>query len=247
MFAILLTVVLAACSGAPNIDETSRDLSVSSTSLVAAAQASSSSDATKRQLHTVAGQISAANDPLAEGYKIGPQDVLQVSVFNVPELSKAVAVAESGTINYPLIGETRAAGWTARDLERSLAQSLGAKYLQNPQVSVMVTKFNSQRITIEGAVRKPGIYPLLGSMSLLQLIATAEGLTDGSNDNVIVFRHINGQRTAARFSIPDIRTGQSADPKLAAGDVVVANASASKKLFNNILKAMPVAGLFALL
>lgn len=111
----------------------------------------------------------------------------------------------------------------------------------------MITKYNSQRVTIEGAIKKPGIYPLLGSMSLLQLVATAEGLAETSDDNVIVFRHVDGRRAAARFNIPEIRNGRSADPKLAAGDVVVANASASKKLFNNILKAMPVAGLFALL
>lgn len=78
----------------------------------------------------------AAHPPNNSAYEIGPQDVLDISVFKVPELSKSVQVADTGTINLPLLGEVVADGRTARQLERELTAQLGAKYLQNPQVTV---------------------------------------------------------------------------------------------------------------
>ncbi|MFA9476435.1 MAG: polysaccharide biosynthesis/export family protein, partial [Filomicrobium sp.] len=122
-------------------------------------------------------------------YKIGPQDVLEISVFKVPELSKSAQVAEIGTINLPLLGEVPAAGKTARELERDLTAKLGAKYLQSPQVTVAVKEYNAQRVTIEGAIRKPGVYPIRSKTSLLQLTAMAEGLRDDAESSgIVIFR-----------------------------------------------------------
>ncbi len=132
--------------------------------------------------------LTAVATPGNEGYKIGPQDVVEVSVFKVPELSKSVQVADTGTINLPLLGEVPAAGRTAQEVERDLAAKLGAKYLQKPQVTVFVKEYNSQRVTIEGAVKKPGVYPVRGRMTLLQLVATAEGFGDTAEQTVVVFR-----------------------------------------------------------
>ncbi|MFT7574932.1 MAG: polysaccharide export outer membrane protein [Alphaproteobacteria bacterium] len=248
LLVMLSSTLLAACGTSSVTNNSMGGLgSAGAKAQIMTASTRVTSPAATEQLRRLAHQATVASNPVFGGYRIGPQDVLQVSVFNVPELSKAVEVAEGGTINYPLIGETLAAGRTTRDLEISLARSLGAKYLQKPQVSVMITKHNSQRVTIEGAVKRPGVYPLLGKMSLLQLVATAEGLSESSDDNVIVFRQINGHRTAARFSVESVRNGTRDDPSLQPGDVIIANTSASKKLFNNILRAMPVAGLFALL
>jgi polysaccharide export outer membrane protein len=191
--------------------------------------------------------MSAVGTPGAAAYKIGPQDVIEVSVFKVPELSKAVQVSEAGTINLPLVGEVVAAGKTARQTEKELTKLLGAKYLQNPQVTVFVKEYNSQRITIEGAVNRPGVFPIQGRMSLLQAVAMAQGLEDASDNTVLVFRGENGERKAARFDVSEIRTGDAEDPQLVAGDVVVAGTSALKKGFNSFLKALPITGLFALL
>ena len=83
-------------------------------------------------------------------------DVLEISVFKVPELSKSVQVADTGTINMPLLGEVPAAGKTAQEIEQDLTRQLGAKYLKNPQVTVFVKDHNSQMVTIEGAVMKSG-------------------------------------------------------------------------------------------
>ena len=185
----------------------------------------------------------ASATPGATGYKIGPQDVLEISVFKVPELSRTAQVADIGTINLPLVGEVPAAGKTARDIERDLTAKLGAKYLQSPQVSVAVKEYNSQRVTIEGAVKKPGVYPVQSKTTLLQLTAMAQGLTpDADNSAVVIMRQANGKRSAQRFNIDEIRSGRSEDPALQKGDVVVVSHSAMKAAWQNFLTGLGVAG-----
>jgi polysaccharide export outer membrane protein len=178
------------------------------------------------------------------GYKIGAHDVLDVSVFKVPELSKTIQVADSGTVNLPLVGEIRAAGRTSQEVEKELTRKLGATYLQSPQVTVFVKEFNSQRVTIDGAVNKPGVFPYRSSVSLLQVITMAGGLDKNSDSTAVVFRTVNGERKGARFDVSQIRDGQAPDPAIEPGDVVVIGTSAIKEAFNNVLKSLPVAGLF---
>ena len=177
-------------------------------------------------------------------YKIGPQDVLDVSVFKVPELTKTVQVADTGTVNLPLVGEIKAAGRTPQDVERDLTQKLGAKYLQSPQVTVSIKEYNSQRVTVDGAVKKPGVFPYRNSVSLLQVIAMADGLDANSDSTVVIFRNEKGERQAARFDVGEIRSGEAKDPPIEPGDVIVVGSSAVKEAFNNVLKALPLAGLF---
>lgn len=189
----------------------------------------------------------ASSTPGSTAYKIGPLDVLDISVFKVPELSKSVQVADVGTVNLPLVGEVSAAGRTAREIEQDLVQRLGTRYLRDPQVTVFVKEYNSQRITVEGAVKKPGVFPYKGRTTLLQSIAMAEGLDATSDSNVIVFRTTDGKRAAARFDLAGIRGGKVGDPQLESGDVVVVETSAMKEVFQNLIKAAPLAGIFALL
>ena len=106
--------------------------------------------------------LAAVAKPGNTAYRIGPQDVLDISVFQAPDLSKTVEVADNGTIDVPLIGETPASGKTAQELQRDLNSKLGAKYLQNPQVTVTVKEFNSNRVTVSGAVKSPGVFPYKG-------------------------------------------------------------------------------------
>lgn len=190
--------------------------------------------------------ISAVSTPGNVAYKIGPQDVLEISVFKVAELSKSAQVSEAGTINYPLIGEVAASGKTARELEKDLTAQLGAKYLQKPQVTVFIKEFNSQRVTVEGAVKKPGVFPIQGGMSLLQAVASAQGLDGVSDDTVVVVRTVNGKRSAARFDVTNIRDGSTQDPQLQAGDIVIAGTSTFKEGLN-FLKSIPLTSAFALL
>lgn len=191
-----------------------------------------------------AAHLVAISKPGSSSYQIGPLDVLDISVFNVPELSKTVQVAGTGTVNLPLVGEIPAAGRTAQDIERDLAERLGAKYLQNPQVTVFIKEYNSQRVTVEGAIKKPGVYPLQGKTTLLQFIATAEGMTDTADSDVVIFRNINGKRSGARFDTDDVRAGKLEDPTIQAGDVIVVSNSAMKTMYQNLLKFIPATGAF---
>jgi len=201
-----------------------------------------------KQASLAADKLTSGAKPGSTGYKIGPLDVLEFSVFKVPELQRVAQVAETGTVNLPLVGEVQAAGKTAQQVERDLAAKLGAKYLQSPQVTILVKEFNSQRVTVEGAVKTPGVQPLRGQMSLLQVLAQAGGLDSAVSDStVLVFRQIDGKRAAARFDIAQIRAGTANDPVVLAGDVIVAPTSAMKETFNYVLKAIPLATVFALL
>jgi len=210
----------------------------------AAANAGTNTAESRAAVANMADGFSAGSATNSSTYKIGALDVVEVTVFQVPDLSKTMQVSEAGTINYPLIGEVSVAGKSAREVEQSLTRSLGAKYLKNPQVTVFVREYNSQRVTVQGAVKKPGIYPIQGRMSLLQLMALSGGLDSVSDDTVVIFRTTDGRRSAARFNVAQVEGGQTSDPQLQAGDIVVAGKSGFKEGFNNVLKALPLAAVF---
>ena len=201
------------------------------------AEASGASASNSTELARAAAKFTSASTPGNSAYKIGPQDVLEISVFKVPELSKTVQVADSGTINLPLVGEVPASGKTAQEIERNLTKKLGAKYLKSPQVTVFVKEYNSQRVTVDGAVKKPGVYPIRGETSLLQVVAMAEGLdSNRASSDVVVFRTLNGKRSAARFDLNEIRAGRAEDPKMQQGDVVVVDTSTAKTVMDTLVK-----------
>ena len=130
------------------------------------------------------------------GYLIGPQDVLDITVFQAPDLSKSVQVAEDGAINLPLVGQIPAAGKSASQLERDIEARLNARYLKSAQVTVFVKEYNSQRVTVEGGVRSPGVFPLRGNDTLMQVLAKSGGVNrEVASDDVVVFRNADGART----------------------------------------------------
>jgi polysaccharide export outer membrane protein len=189
-----------------------------------------------------ADALTSVAKPGNAAYKIGPLDVLDVSVFKVPDLAKEVQVAEDGTINYPLIGDVPAAGKTAHELERDLTQKLGAKYLRDPQVTVLVKEYNSQRVTIEGSVKTSGVYSIKGRTTLMQVLAMAGDIDiNVASGDVVVFRTIDGTRSAAKFDADAIKAGKAEDPEVEPGDVIVVNTSDTKVAFQNILRALPLA------
>jgi polysaccharide export outer membrane protein len=207
----------------------------------------SATEAAPLRVPPSAGMLTSGGTPGNAGYKIGPADVLDISVFKVPELARTVLVDDIGTINLPLLGDVPAAGRTTRELERDLAKKLGAKYLQSPQVTVAIKEYNSQRVTVEGAVKTPGVHALKGKTSLLQLVAMSGGLDSATSDStVVIFRNTDGKRYAAKFDLGAIKKGEAQDPPILPGDVVVANSSALKAAWGDFLKALPVAS-FALL
>jgi polysaccharide biosynthesis/export protein len=195
----------------------------------------------------VAASYTSMSDPDSKAYKIGPQDILEISVFKVPELSKTIQVSESGTLNFPLIGETQVSGKTAREVEQDLSKRLGARYLQKPQITVFIKEHNSQRVTLDGAVKKPGVYPVAGGLSLLQIVAQGGGFDQNADETVLLFRQVDGKRSVAKYDVSDIRTGKAKDIQLLAGDVIVAPTSDLKEGMNTMFKFLPLATLIPLL
>jgi polysaccharide biosynthesis/export protein len=118
----------------------------------------------------------SAERNVSSDYLIGPEDVLQITVFDVPDLNETVRVANDGTIVVPLLGQIEASGLTADGLRDRLESELGKNLLQNPQVSVFVQQFHARPVSIVGAVEKPGIYQITGPRSLVEMLSLAGGL-----------------------------------------------------------------------
>ena len=191
---------------------------------------------------TASGAYEGASD-----YRIGAQDLLNISVFGVEELTKDVRVNSNGKISLPLVGPVMAGGRTIPELEAELAKRYADGYLQDPQVSVFVKEFTSQRVTLEGAVAKPGIYPITGRTSLLQAIALAGGVDDKVADlgGIVLMRQVDGKRQAAVFDLRQVRRGTMPDPQVYGDDIIVVEQSGSKTAMRRFIESMPVLGIFS--
>jgi polysaccharide export outer membrane protein len=122
----------------------------------------------------------------AASYRIGPDDLLDISVFDVPDLSRTVRVSASGDISLPLLGSVAVAGQTPEELETSLAGELRANYMKDPQVTVFVKEMESHGVSVFGAVTKPGVYQIRGAKSLIEVLSMAGGLADDAGDTVTI-------------------------------------------------------------
>jgi polysaccharide export outer membrane protein len=179
-------------------------------------------------------------------YRMGPGDVINVSVFNVAALSGEQQVDAAGNITMPLIGAVPAAGKSTDELSKDLAVRLGEKYLQQPQVTVSMKTAVSKTVTIDGSVATPGLYAVVDKTTLLKSIAMAHGTAEGANPKkVVVFRQIQGQRTAAAFDLTTIRDGIDPDPAIYPNDVIVVDGKRISEAWRTVLQAVPLVGLFA--
>jgi len=130
---------------------------------------------------------------------VGAEDLLEISVFEIPDLNRTVRVSTKGTISLPLLGEIKVAGLTPAELESRLRDELGRRYLQDPQVSVFVKEHGSSKVSVLGAVGKPGVYEMVGPRTLLQILSQAGGLTD---DAAAEFYLIRGAASGKTERIP---------------------------------------------
>ena len=189
----------------------------------------------------------AASDTLgAQEYRVGVLDTLSIRVFQEPELTfDEISVNSAGTINFPFIGEITAIGKTPIELSREIEAGLGTRYIRNPQVVVGVVSSAAQRVTVEGEVEQPGVYEIAGTSSLLESVARARGLTStGVDDEVIIFRMIDGERYGAVFDLKAIREGRADDPEILGGDRIVVGYSAVRGAWESFLKAAPLFNVF---
>lgn len=141
----------------------------------------------------------------AAEYRIGPKDLLEISVFGHNELNTVTRVSEEGNITFPLLGEVKVEGLSKTEVEEKLNQLLDEKYLQNPQVTIFIREYQSKRVSVLGAVRNPGSYELLGRRTILQILSQAGGLTSDASNEIIVIRQLqDGSNTSLKISVEDL-------------------------------------------
>jgi len=167
-----------------------------------------------------AQSVPATTDP---AYLIGPEDVLDISVWKEPDVSRVVPVRPDGRISLPLINDVQAAGLTPQQLAGSVSEKL-KKYLNGPQVTVIVTGMNSQRVFVVGEVLRAGAFPMLPGMTVLQALSSAGGFSTFADVKKIhVVRLRNGKQIEIPFNYRDVVKGDNAEQnvKLEPGDTIV--------------------------
>jgi polysaccharide export outer membrane protein len=194
----------------------------------------------------VAPSPGAATAAVPSSYVIGPNDTLEVVVFQVPELSREVQVDEDGVFTLPFVGNVQAKGKTADQVATQIRDRLNGGYLRDPQVTVIVKQAVSQRVTIDGAVVKPGVYAFTGPTSLLQALSLANGPDPklANVHKVAIYRTVNGTRHGQVFDLLSIRNGKTPDPEVKPDDIIVVDTSGVRSFFNVFGPSLPVLGMF---
>jgi polysaccharide export outer membrane protein len=182
---------------------------------------------------------------IEQNYRIAPLDTVTVNVFRQKDLSGDYEVDLTGRINMPLIGSVEAVDLTTGQLDQKITAAYSQRYLVNPDVAVGVKSSTRRSVTVDGAVKSSGSYPVSGPLTLLQAIALSGGASEDANlRRVAVFRTVGGQRQAAAFDLQKIRRGQAVDPPVYAGDIVVVDGSGVKDAQKRILNNIPILSIF---
>jgi polysaccharide export outer membrane protein len=162
----------------------------------------------------------ATTDP---AYVIGPEDMLDINVWKEPDVSRVVPVRPDGRISLPLINDVQAAGMTPQQLANGVTDKL-RKYFNEPQVTVIVTQINSQRIYVVGEVPRAGAFPLIPGMTVLQALSAAGGFTPYADMKKIhIMRLHDGKYAQLPFNYKEVLKGDNPEQniKLEPGDTVV--------------------------
>ena len=183
-------------------------------------------DENRQSPGAISGQTAKLKDDYysdPSDYHIGPLDLLEIKVLNAEDMTRTMRVDARGFINMPLIGLVQASGLTGYELENLIAEKLGKDFLQNPQVSVFIKEFTSQRLTVQGQVKKAGMYDFQGRATLLQAISMGGGIdVKGDESAIKVVRKLNNDETETMvFDLAAIRNNKAPNPYLKGGDVVV--------------------------
>ena len=184
------------------------------TAVAASAQEVASTTTTAR---AATATVDTTND-----YRIGPEDLLDISVWKNPELSRTVPVRPDGKVSIPLVNDIQAEGLTPGELREQLSAKL-AEFIPAPEVSVIVREVHSIKVAVVGSVRTPGRYALRSSATVLDLIALAQGFTDfAARDRIVVLRQRNGQTRRIPFNFGRAAEGDDrANIPVEPGDIIV--------------------------
>lgn len=224
--ALLLGMALAisGCSSSPKIVGSASDVTLMETSVLPTPG------------------LADTSDRLGSSY-LGPSDLVQITVAGVEWLTdQQIRVDLNGEISFPLAGPISVAGLSPRELEAVLTDRLISNgRMVAPKVSVNVMEVLSQTVTVEGQVKRPGIYPVTQRLSLLQAVAMAQGTDEFSDlEDVVVFRTVNNTRYAALYDLDAIRHGNYADPRIFPSDIVMVGDENSRRRFKDILAIVPL-------
>jgi len=165
----------------------------------------------------------AGREVLSNEYVIGPRDLLEIKVFELPELNQTVRVSEDGSITIPLLNRVIVGGMPKDAVERRLAQLLEEKYVKNPQVSVFIREYQSRMVAVIGAVENPGMYELVGRQNLLQMISKAGGIKENASSQLFVLREAeSGESGSIAIDLEDLLANgnQKLNIPLQPGDVI---------------------------
>jgi polysaccharide export outer membrane protein len=169
---------------------------------------------------------------------IGPFDRLSIEVFGLPELSRTVQVDAGGQIALPLTGIVDVGGKTPAEVSQLLEQRLRGSHVRDPQVTIGVTETVSQMVTVDGEVQTPGLYPVVGRMTLMRAIARAQGTSEfAQTSHVVLFRTVDDRQMAALYDLRAIRLGAYEDPEIYPNDIVVVGESQARRIFPVLVQA----------
>jgi len=174
-------------------------------------------------VHAEDGLAAGLESQVEPGYRLGPEDVLQVSVWKDEHLTREVVVRPDGMFSFPLVGDIQAEDRTVEEIRGDLVKRL-TKYIPNPNVSVAVAKVISYKVYVIGRVNKPGEYLIGHYTDVLQALSLAGGLTPFASENSIkVMRRVRGEQHAIPFRYGDLRKGKDLEQNiiLQRGDVVM--------------------------
>lgn len=188
-------------------------------------------------------ELTSLPAPDAQDYASGPQsdvarplDVLAVTVFGVPELSRTVRVGSGGFFDYPLIGAVQANGRTLPEISYEVESRLAVNYVRDPDVTVEYGERTGQRFTVGGEVKVGGQYPIVQPTTLMEAVAIAGGRSEYSQmSEVLVFREVEGQRFIGVYDLTAIQRGNYPDPQIYAHDVIMVGQSAQRRLLTDLL------------
>jgi len=169
-----------------------------------------------------AAEAAVITTPDDGDYKIGPEDILDISVWKNEELSRTVPVRPDGKVSLPLVNDIQAAGLTPSRLRQELTRRL-AEYVPSPEVAVIVREVHSAKVSVVGSVRSPGRYEMRSPATVLELIALAQGFTDfAARDRIVVLRQNGKQPSRINFNYRKIADGSEQDNFFVQpGDIIV--------------------------
>jgi polysaccharide export outer membrane protein len=170
-----------------------QDTPKSQSSVEESAATAESTEDYNRKLEKLREQFAETRERQTGDYRIGPQDLLDINIFEAPELNRTVRVSENGEVSLPLLGGIHVVRLTARELENALAAKL-REFLKDPHVSVMVAAIESHPVSVIGEVNKPGVFQVRGSKTLLEMLSMAQGLAPDAGDEVLVMRNAGYNR-----------------------------------------------------